>query len=66
MEISKESLLENEEINKKKSNNLNHNQEIISYILEIKKYEDDISKMIGTKACVCVIDEKDNKLYFAN
>ena len=65
-EISKLSLLEDEEINKKTCTNLNDNSEMISNILGIKKYEDDIPKMTGTTACVCVIDEKENKLYFAN
>ena len=64
--LSKQSKIDDEEINKKTSNNINDNSEIISNILNIKKYEDDIGKMTGTTACVCLIDEKENKIYFAN
>ena len=63
-QLSKQSKLDDEEISKKTFNN--DNSEIISNILNIRKYEEDISYMTGTTACVCLIDEKNNKIYFAN
>jgi len=65
IEISKNCLIEDEET-KKKFSELNDNSEIITNILGIKKYENNIAMTTGTTACVCVIDELNKNLYFAN
>ena len=63
-ELTKKSKLEDDE-QEKKTKNSNSQMAMISKLLG-QKNEEEIALGTGCIACVCVIDEKNKKIYFAN
>ena len=64
-ELSKKSK-EEDDAQEKKLGSKNSQADMISKLISTQKSEDEIANMTGCTACVCVIDEKNKKLYFAN
>ncbi len=64
-ELSKKSK-EEDDAQEKKLGTKNSQADMISKLISTQKSEEDIANMTGCTACVCVIDEKNKKIYFAN
>ena len=64
-ELSKKSK-EEDDAQEKKLGSKNSQADMISKLISTQKSEDEIANMTGCTACVCVIDELNKKLYFAN
>ena len=64
-ELAKKSKLEDDEQDRKSGVKTNSKMEMFSKLLR-QKDEDEIAQGTGCTACVCVIDEKNKKIYFAN
>ena len=64
-ELSKKSK-EEDDAQEKKLGSKNNQVDMISKLISNQKSEEDIANMTGCTACVCVIDEKNKKIYFAN
>ena len=57
---------EEDDAQEKKLGTKNSQADMISKLISTQKSEEDIANMTGCTACVCVIDEKNKKIYFAN
>ena len=64
-EIAKKCKVEDDAQEKKLGTN-NNQADMISKLMASQKSEEDIANMTGCTACVCLIDEENKKLYFAN
>jgi protein phosphatase 1G len=64
-DLSKKSK-EEDDAQEKKLGSKNSQADMISKLISTQKSEDEIANMTGCTACVCVIDEINKKLYFAN
>lgn len=64
-QISKKEDEEQDKANEK-AGNTNPNMDMINKLIASQKTKVDVALMTGCTACVCVIDTKDKKMYFAN